>query len=316
MDISVIIPAYNEEKYIYQTATIKRWMPSNFSFEVIVVDHGSSDKTVAIAIECGVTVVDGKGLKTIAALRNLGVKQAKGKILFFIDADITFSQQWSNNITDVVLSLQDDPNQICGSLPIVPEDSSKLMKYWFNPNAMEEKPKYIGSCHLLTSRYLFDKVGGFPEEMETAEDYTFCLNAAGIGAKLSACPELVVVHHGAPNTFTTFVKREIWHGRGDWTNISSVLSSKVAILTLFFIFAHLMLAWSLLFYHNLYGLPYLIVAFILSICLFSSVFKFSKHGVLKVFVNACIYYVYFFSRSLSLFSVLFSKKFKKRSRVN
>jgi len=316
MDISVVIPAYNEEGYIKNTIeSIMQWMPSNYHFEVIVVDHGSQDRTAALALESGAKVVNGKGLKTIAALRNFGVKNSSGNILFFIDADITFTQQWSENIEKVITSLEQEPNQICGSLPKIPLDSSMLMKYWFDPKSTEEKPKYIGSCHLLTSKSLFERVGGFPAEMETAEEFTFCINATQSGAKLTACSELVVVHHGAPNTLFAFAKREVWHGRGDWTNLTSIISSKVAILTIFFLLTHLVLLFSSTILEN----PMLSLSVVITIgltCLFSSFMKFSKQGIKHVLVNSFTFYIYFFARSLSLFSALFSKKYKKRSRSN
>jgi glycosyltransferase involved in cell wall biosynthesis len=316
MDISVVIPAYNEESYIKTTiASIMQWMPSRYDFEVIVVDHGSQDRTAALAVELGAIVVNGKGLKTIAALRNFGVDNSNGDILFFIDADITFTQQWSENIEKVITNLEQEPNQICGSLPKIPLDSSMLMKYWFDPKSTEEKPKYIGSCHLLTSKSLFERVGGFPAEMETAEEFTFCINATQSGAKLTACPELVVVHHGAPNTLFAFAKREVWHGRGDWTNLTSILSSKVALLTIAFLLTHLVLMFSITIANNNVT-SFSVLASIGFICLFSSFMKFSKQGMNHVLINSFTFYIYFFARSLSLFSALFSQKYKKRSRSN
>jgi glycosyltransferase involved in cell wall biosynthesis len=315
MDISVVIPAYNEEKYIKQTIdSINQWMPKSFSYEVIVVDHGSLDLTGKMATEAGAKVINGEKMKTIAALRNLGVKNSCGEVLFFIDADITFSQLWSENIEKVVSSITKNPNQICGSLPKIPEGSSRLMKFWFDPKALDENPKYIGSCHLLTSKKLFNDIGGFPAEMETAEEFNFCLNATSKGATLSACPNLVVVHHGAPNTLKAFAKREVWHGRGDWTNLASILSSKVAIMTLFFVVSHLILLLCLVLINSESILKLIPILSILAICLFSSFMKFSKQGVLHVLVNSMTFYIYFTSRALSLFSAVFSKKYKKRSR--
>jgi glycosyltransferase involved in cell wall biosynthesis len=253
-------------------------------------------------------------MKTIAALRNLGVKHSSGEILFFIDADITFSQLWSENIEKIVSDIVNNPNQICGSLPKIPENSSKLMKFWFDPKALDENPKYIGSCHLLTSKKLFQEVGGFPAEMETAEEFTFCVNATKKGAKLSACSDLMVVHHGAPNTLMAFAKREVWHGRGDWTNVSSILASKVAIMTLFFLASHLLLALGLFTVTFGRVLTPLSITGILTICLFSSFMKFSKQGLIHVLVNSLTFYIYFLARGLSLFSSIFSRKYKKRSR--
>lgn len=83
--VSLIIPAYNEEKtignVIREAAAIKEIE------EIIVVDDGSKDKTAQVAKECGVEVIShhknmGKG----EALRT-GISAAEGDILLFLDAD-------------------------------------------------------------------------------------------------------------------------------------------------------------------------------------------------------------------------------------
>jgi glycosyltransferase involved in cell wall biosynthesis len=315
MDISVVIPAYNEEAFIANTIlSILQGIPSTFQYEIIVVDHGSTDKTADIALKSGAIVIDGSGLKTIAALRNFGVMHSCGKALFFIDADITFTKHWSKNISKVVQDLNHNPNQICGSLPKIPENASLIMKCWFEPKSMDKTPKYIGSCHLLTSRVLFDKVGGFPAEMETAEEFNFCVNATNSGAKISATPELVVTHQGAPKTLLDFAKREVWHGRGDWTNLSSIISSKVALLTLIFISLHAILFTYLFSEEVKIAAVFFQVILIALLCLVASIIKFFEHGAKYIAINAVTFYIYFFARGISLFSAVFSKKIKKRSR--
>jgi glycosyltransferase involved in cell wall biosynthesis len=312
LDISVVIPAYNEENFIKNTIeSIIKWMPPQFKYEIIVVNHGSADKTAEIAIATGARVLDGKSLKTVAALRNFGVANSTGNILFFIDADITFSEAWSANISDVVSSIYQDSNQICGSHPKIPESANVLIQKWFNPKELEVSPNHIGSCHLITSRSLFNKIGGFPEDMETSEDLTLCQRARDAGAKINANPALIVTHHGAPKTLANFIKTEIWHGRGDWTNLTSVLSSKVAILTLSFLFFHSLLIYSLAVKNDLYSVA---LAAIFLQCIASSYIKFFKFGASYFLFNILTFYFYFFGRSLSLISTIGAKRFSKRSR--
>jgi glycosyltransferase involved in cell wall biosynthesis len=316
MDISVIIPAFNEEKFISNTIeSIIKWMPECFQFEIIVVDHGSSDKTAVKASVAGATVVDGKHSKTIAALRNLGVKNSVGQALFFVDADITFTEEWSSHISQTVRSLENKPYQICGSLPRVPEQSSFLMKRWFEPKSMVRLPNYIGSGHLITSRELFDKIHGFPENLETGEDCMFCLKAINVGAKITARPELVVIHHGAPKTLLQFVKREAWHGRGDWSSFGAMKSSRVAHLTLVFLVLHVLLASSF-FVSESYATSFsVLVVTIILLCLVSSFYKFFRNGFTYAALNSITFYFYLFARALSLFSFFFFSKVKKRSRT-
>jgi len=315
MDISIVTPAFNEEKFILKTIhSIKECMPTQFSYEVLVVDHGSSDKTSSLASSIGAIVVDGSALKTIAALRNLGVKYSKGKTLVFIDADITLTPNWSENISKVIESFQEDPFQICGSHPKIPESSSLLMKFWFEPKSLESSPTHIGSCHLITSRALFDQTQGFPGHMETSEEFIFCINAVEAGAKIISYPELIVMHHGAPKTLLSFISSEIWHGRGDWTSFSTVFSSKVALLTLIFILFHGLLISFVIFGKETQVVTVLLGSSILLLCFASSLIKFAKHGFIYVLLNTYTFYFYFLARGLSLFSAFFSKGIKRRSR--
>ncbi|WP_250658246.1 glycosyltransferase [Alkalimarinus coralli] len=315
MDISVVIPAYNEEKYISKTIhSLQNCMPDEYTYEIIVVDHGSVDKTARLATSSGATVINGKEAPTIAALRNIGVEHSKGKVLFFIDADVTFTAQWSANIGKVVEGIIESPNRVCGSLPKIPNDSSLLMKYWFDPKSKYDNPKYIGSCHLLTSKKLFKAVGGFPVEMETGEDFTFCMNARQFGAQIVAFPELSVIHNGSPASLVKFAEREVWHGRGDWTNLSTLFSSKVALLTLVFLATHVVLLLCLVFNYKLSTIVPISLILIVLICLLSSTVKFSTFGPKVVLVNSFTFYIYYVSRALSLLSALTSKEYIKRER--
>jgi len=83
MEISVIIPAFNEEEII--RFVIDR-IPSKGIYEIIVIDGGSGDQTVEIAEACGATVLHEhrRGYGRACAT---GVAHASGKIVVFLDAD-------------------------------------------------------------------------------------------------------------------------------------------------------------------------------------------------------------------------------------
>lgn len=95
MEVSLIIPAYNEEKRIIHTIDhVLRFMGEHFnSYEVIVVDDGSIDRTVKI-----LTKYKNRHLKIISQGENRGKGQAiktgmlhaKGQYIFFTDADLPY----------------------------------------------------------------------------------------------------------------------------------------------------------------------------------------------------------------------------------
>jgi dolichyl-phosphate beta-glucosyltransferase len=90
MEISVVIPAFNEEKLIASTISeVKDFLKNNFvSFEIIVVDDKSIDNTLKI-----INSID--NIKVLKNLRNhgkgysisKGIRYAKGDLLLFMDAD-------------------------------------------------------------------------------------------------------------------------------------------------------------------------------------------------------------------------------------
>jgi len=88
--ISVIIPAYNEEKEISQTVAALR--AQNYSgLEVIVVVNNSTDNTYNLANQCADIALDFKENIGVCAARNRGAEKASADMLLFIDADTRLS---------------------------------------------------------------------------------------------------------------------------------------------------------------------------------------------------------------------------------
>lgn len=104
--ISVIIPIYNEENVILSCLeSLAKQTVDNY--EVIVVDDGSTDKTVEIVKQLRVTsyelkLIHGKH-KGAGFARNLGAKQAEGNILVFVDADMTFDKNFLKMLVKPVI---------------------------------------------------------------------------------------------------------------------------------------------------------------------------------------------------------------------
>jgi glycosyltransferase involved in cell wall biosynthesis len=91
MRFSVIIPAYNEEKFLPRLLESIETARANYSggrdqIEVIVADNNSTDRTAEVSAAHGARVVR-VTKRRIAAARNGGGRSATGEILCFIDAD-------------------------------------------------------------------------------------------------------------------------------------------------------------------------------------------------------------------------------------
>lgn len=101
MKVSIIIPTYNEAHVLSNCldSLLKQKMSS---FEIIVVDDGSTDSTVSLLKQL---CADHKNVmflkqnhKGAGSARNLGAKEAKGEILVFVDADMTFEKDFVSNL--------------------------------------------------------------------------------------------------------------------------------------------------------------------------------------------------------------------------
>ena len=85
-EVSVVIPAYNEEKNIIQTLYSLSHNVSSRSVEIIVVNNNSSDQTENLVLATGVKCILEKK-QGITAARNGGLAVAKGKYILNADAD-------------------------------------------------------------------------------------------------------------------------------------------------------------------------------------------------------------------------------------
>ena len=93
VDVSIVIPVYNEEEAIGGTIDdIERVMgEGSYSFEIVIVDDGSDDETAAIVKGKDVRCCRHGKRKGVGSARNTGVRKARGKVIVMIDGDGTYS---------------------------------------------------------------------------------------------------------------------------------------------------------------------------------------------------------------------------------
>ncbi len=125
--ISVIIPAYNSIKFIREC--LEALDESTYkSFEIIVIDDGSTDNTVQIAREMGSAVFKLDSQSGPAVARNFGAEHAKGEILLFIDSDVLVKR---DTLQLVASTFTDNPDisALFGSYDDTPADTEFLSQY-------------------------------------------------------------------------------------------------------------------------------------------------------------------------------------------
>lgn len=187
---SVIIPTLNEEKYLpklLRALTLQTYR----NFEVIIVDANSQDKTVIFANGYKKLLPQ---LKTINSLkknvylqRNLGVKKASGKYIVSLDADITMPPAFLEGIHYNIISKKSD-FLTTWLEPDVRNSTNTTIIHGCNL-AMEMakmigKP-FAGGFNTIIKRDIFNKVGGFREDLSMSEDHEFSLRVAKAGYDLT-----------------------------------------------------------------------------------------------------------------------------------
>ncbi|MTK64407.1 MAG: glycosyltransferase, partial [Methanobacterium sp.] len=107
MTVSVIIPAFNEEKTVAHVVSVVKSLP--YIGEIVVVDDGSMDQTSKFAEEAGAKVIHHMKNRGKGAAIKTGFKNSKGDIVVFLDADLkNLTQSQVRNIVDPILNGEAD----------------------------------------------------------------------------------------------------------------------------------------------------------------------------------------------------------------
>jgi len=177
--VSVIIPTYNRA-WVIQEA-IDSVLEQRFkNFELIVVDDESTDNTPEILSEYGenIRVLTQKNTG-VSAARNLGIANAKGELVTFLDSD----DQWlPEKVSTQVDFFESHPEAlICQTEEIWIRNGKRV-------NPKNRHKKYSGMIFeqslplcivspsaVMMRRSLFDKVGVFDETLPACEDYDLWL---------------------------------------------------------------------------------------------------------------------------------------------
>jgi glycosyltransferase involved in cell wall biosynthesis len=177
---SVIIPAYNEEKYIgkclhFIKKAAERVAPDKV--QMIVVANRCTDRTAVIAARHGAKVVTDSQSRCIAAVRNTGLKAADGEIIVTIDADSVMTKDSLREIGQLLES-----GKFIGG-GAIPEFDRMSFGIFVSSMyvAVNLLPKMIKCGGALSGTMFwaykrdFEAVGGFDEKLVSLEDMDFAM---------------------------------------------------------------------------------------------------------------------------------------------
>jgi len=227
--ISFIVPAHDETQHVGRCVSAIHAAAKDIGepYEVIVVDDASTDSTAAVAAEQGARVLRVEN-RQISATRNAGARQAKGELLFFVDADTLAS---AAAVRAALQALRE--GAAGGGCTFDFDGPLPLWVRVLHPVfiGLLRLLNATGGCFLFCTRKAFDEAGGFCERYYAIEDRAFIDALKRSGRFVLVRPRVatsgrqarrltfwqalrlaVRIAVGGPESFTRREGLDIWYG--------------------------------------------------------------------------------------------------------
>ncbi len=198
--LSVIIPTYNRAPLVPEAVAsvlAQTWQ----DFEVLVVDDASGDGTAAALAAFGsrIRVLRSPSRLGVAAARNLGISAAQGQWLAFLDSDdlwrpekLARQMAYLEAHPEVVLCQTEETWERRGLKVNQPRSHGKIGGWIFFPSL---ERCLVSPSAVILHRTLFQKHGGFDENLPAAEDYDLWLRLSW-RCQIGLVPEALVIKRG------------------------------------------------------------------------------------------------------------------------
>ena len=171
MHLSIIIPAFNEERLIARclesiSTSLAHNDTAGLMAEVIVVDNNSTDRTAHLAAQSGARVVF-EPINQIGRARNAGAAAATGEWLLFLDADSLLNPKL---LADILAMIDAGKNVGCGStlaMDGLPWWANGIFHLW---RGMSVLFGWAAGALMVCRHDAFREVGGFPQDLYALEE--------------------------------------------------------------------------------------------------------------------------------------------------
>jgi len=210
-DLSIIVTCYNKREFIADC--INSILYQDFqNYEMIVVDDGSTDGSFSIVKEFSADPKVKAILSNhagVSAARNLGIKNATGNILLFLDGDCLLED---GTLSKLLCSIKDiGADCVGGELRAINDCNSIAKTVELMQNEVQRKWPF--GAFVAYKREAVEKAGGFDEHMKAGEDVGFFLAVKKLGFKCAVSSEF-----GAktvnPESFFDFLRQRFVWGMG------------------------------------------------------------------------------------------------------
>ena len=210
--VSVIMPLYNAEAYVSEA--IESVLKQNYSpLELIIVDDGSSDKSLEIALQYqsdNVRVFSQPNSGACVA-RNKGLREARGEYIKFLDADDILAPDSIAKQVGQIMSLTDKQIPF-GDYDYINSQGQFINSFTFDSVDFLNKDQvyfFFNKTEILISaplhrKTLLDEVGGFDESFKRGQesDLHFRLALSGVKFVYFPCNTFSYRSHNSPSKIT------------------------------------------------------------------------------------------------------------------
>ena len=193
MKLSVVVPAFNEERLLAQSlqsirTAMRAFEAPDWDCELIVCDNNSTDRTAAIAREAGATVVF-EPVNQISRARNAGAARASGTWLIFVDADSTPSTELFSEVRSLISAGRCLAGGATVNFGATRLDVALAVGFW---NALSRLNRWAAGSFIFCEAASFREAGGFSEELYASEEIELFVRLKRIARRKNR--SIVILH--------------------------------------------------------------------------------------------------------------------------
>jgi GT2 family glycosyltransferase len=216
--VSVVVCTYNAERTM--APCLESLSKLNYpDYEVIVVNDGSTDGSLAIAERFGYCKIISQPNKGLSVARNVGAEASTGEIVAYTDSDCVADPDWLNYL---VAKMEAADLVACGGPNFPPPEDSLI------PSAVAVSPggpthvllsddtaEHIAGCNMAFRRDVLLQLGGFdPVYRAAGDDVDICWRFQDAGYTIGFSPAAVVWHFRR-NTVKAYIGQQRGYGKAE-----------------------------------------------------------------------------------------------------
>ena len=218
VDVAVVVPCYNAEQTL--AAAVRSVLDQSVATDLVVVDDGSNDGTLALARTFGpdVRILSGPN-QGVSAARNRGIAATKAEWLLFLDADDflmpgTLGKRLETASTTeaevIICEWQDVFDDCRGTI----SGGQCHSIDWF---ALKRDPELATATHvwattsaIMYRRHVVERIGGFRRDLPVIQDARFLFDAIYHGARIARSPHIGANYRILPGSLSRRSPAQFW----------------------------------------------------------------------------------------------------------